>query len=173
MDNTMKDTNQLFDVFDEAGFGSRNFYPSVGNGVVVFTMGNMTTLETLKAIQHLTNVREAMINSICVVCDSCFGCTDDCPYDHENYGYIDIPEKMREACGIPDGVKIRATPVRNGKRVVLTVDGPTPDIRDVPKDMVELMLDENVCLRDLDQLIRLEIPAYDGACCSDTEEEDD
>lgn len=63
---------------------------------------------------------------------------------------------------IPQDVKIRATLDEQHDRIILSKDGPTPDIRDVPKDAREIMEMTGVCLCSLDELIRSEIPVYDG-----------
>lgn len=160
------------ELFEASGTVGHPVNISVGDGVIVILREKLTAIEAIKVFEYLANLGDSIFNSVLKRCGKCLDCEDGCSYDGESRGFIDIPPSMRKLYGIPESDKIRATLDEENERVILTKDGPTPDLRDVPEIIYNLVRCYGVCLTDLDTLIQSQIPVYDGEDCSDDEEED-
>lgn len=150
------------ELFEASGIIGHACNVAVGDGAIVIMKERMTAIEALKAFDFIKNVGSNILASIRVSCEPCQHCEGGCVYAGDELGYIDIPPLTRKLWEIPQDVKIRATLDEQHDRIILSKDGPTPDIRDVPKDAREIMEMTGVCLCSLDELIRSEIPVYDG-----------
>ncbi len=161
MKNGIDIIDRLIATFEKANLGESVCHPSTGDGVIVIMKERMTALEALKAAKYLGELMYEVFESVDTACEKCDHCVEDCDFMNKNLGFIDVPTHLREHCGIPEGTKIRATLDEDNKRIILTEDGPTPDLRDAPKDIVAYAKGMGICLADLNELIKSEIPVYD------------
>ena len=162
MNDTKNNAALPIELLDASGITGDTCNIAVGDGAIVIMKERMTAIEALKAFDFIKNVGSNMLASIRVRCEPCHHCEGGCVYAGDDLGYIDIPPVTRELWEIPQDVKIRATLDEQHDRIILSKDGPTPDIRDVPKDAREIMELSGVCLCSLDELIRSKAPVYDG-----------
>ena len=120
-------------------------------GAIVVTKSKMTAMDVINTIWSLSGIVAEMIAVISSNCDSC----DECGYcDHLcDTDSIHLPDAVLEAAGIPPGYKLAADVDDNG---TITVRPALHDydLSDVPQDLLKIFRHEQVCIRELEELLK-------------------
>lgn len=160
------------ELFEMSGIKEDACNISVGSGSLVFLKEQMTAIETMMAIKHLNEITVDMLTSLRRANDEIKRCSHDFPYVGRILGYIDIPPSIRRECGIPQDVKMRvALDAKNGPFTMME-DRPELDIRDVPKDIINLVRSTGIEIDDLVLLADSRATVYDGESYHKENEED-
>ena len=162
MKEEKKNTVLPAELFETADIYGQTCNVSVGEGSIIILNQKMTALETIKAIEHLSNVTISMLISIRKACYQCNNCEEWCSLRDEHNEYLNLPKRIRKQLEIPDDVKI--DPWRNewGDLILSTYRDSSPSLRDVPDDLFELLKQTGICFSDLEDVLRGERIIYDG-----------
>ena len=121
---------------------------------VVILKHKMTAMELIHAAHQLDELSTELVTKLALVCGSCDGCVDGCPYRDKDLGYTELPEHLRSAAGIPADAKLLAVPDADSESVIITRADYENDLRDVPPEMLDWLAEIKVCLGELEDHLK-------------------
>lgn len=161
------------DLFEASGTYGHPVNISVGDGVIVILREKLTAFDTLKAYKHISDISSDMIRSVQDACEMCIPHSNGCGNVDEGNGFYDYFELPYVIDGLLGNEKRMAIQNEARDRIASRIGQSEHSLRDVPKDILDLARMMNLCMRDLDLLIRSDIPVYDGEYRNNDDEEDD
>ena len=130
-------------------------------GVVVAFRRNMTAMELIDTIHALNRCATELFDGLVEVAGKCDGCDEQCDLTEENnFGYVFLPDELREQAGIPTGAKVTALPDQDTGTVTVMQADYEHDLSDVPPVLMELLKHRGVCLETLECLLMDEEIVY-------------
>lgn len=159
------------------GFDKQALEFHTAEDALVILKEKMTAIELVHAITALDELLLGLVTCLAGACTLCNNCGTPCkdknstPADWATncslcHGLLDdeqticLPDALLAEAGIPKDAKLEAYPDPDNGEVLVAVSGFRNDISDVPKDLLELLIQWGVCLPELDELIVLEETVY-------------
>ncbi len=130
---------------------------------VVVLQSQMTAVQLLNAAHQLQELSSELLLHLAKCCGFCTGCEEDCPYTGKlEEGYIQLPDYLREKAGIPSEAKLCACVDKEEGTVIISPAEYRHNLQDVPKELIDLFLDNELCLRELERVLMEEAIVYAG-----------
>ena len=121
------------------------------DGLIIAVQKRMTAMDLLTVAHGLIDFSASLLAGLAEKCGDCEGCDESCRYLDEDFGYVSVPEELREQADIPAGAKLEATPLRESNAILLTEAAHRYDLNDVPSQILALFADLGVCLEALEE----------------------
>ena len=132
-------------------------------GTIVAFKGRMTAMDLVSAIHALNSCAVDLLGTLVGIAGRCDGCDEDCVFDeNDNFGYVYVPEYLREQAGIPADAKVVAMPDQDTGTVTVMQADYAHDLTDVPPALMDVLKDMGVCLETLECLLMDEEIVYGG-----------
>ena len=123
----------------------------------------MTAMDLLKAAEALEDLAVELYCRLAEACGPCEDCDGECPYKDElDVSGIELPDFLRQEAGIPADAKLWAEVDEARHRVTISEADYRYDLRDLPKEILEMFADAGVCLEDLEEHLMTEDVVYGG-----------
>ena len=132
-------------------------------GAIIAFKSRMTTMDLVNTVEALNNCAVELLDVLMRLTGRCDGCVEDCVFDEDdNFGYVYVPDYLREQAGIPAGAKVTAMPDQDTGTVTVMQADYAHDLTDVPPELMDVLRDMGVCLETLEGLLREEEIVYGG-----------
>ena len=132
-------------------------------GAIVAFKSRMTAMDLVNTVEALNNCAVELLDVLMRLTGRCDGCDEDCVFDEDdNFGYVYVPDYLREQAGIPAGAKVTAMPDEDTGTVTVMQADYAHDLTDVPPALMDVLRDMGVCLETLECLLMDEEIVYGG-----------
>ena len=133
-------------------------------GAIVAFKSQMTAMELIDTIHALNRCASALFADLADTIGYCDDCDEQCGLTEENnFGYVFLPDELREQAGIPADAKVTAIPDQDTGTVTVMQADYEHDLTDVPPTLMEVFKCRGVCLETLECLLMDEEIVYGNA----------
>lgn len=119
---------------------------------------HMTAMELLRAAKSLQKLATELHVHLARVCGPCDGCDGECPF--EGGDEVELPDYLREEAGIPEKAKLWASVDEEEHTVTICEADYDYDLRDVPKEVLEMFREAGICVGELEERLMLGDAVY-------------
>lgn len=124
--------------------------------------GMMTAPELLHTISALQELEQDLCDHLIKVCGECDDCNEGfCPFSMEQEE-IKVPCKLMEASGIPKDARLVACPDPETAAIHITRAPFDADLREIPRELLEKLFDDGICMGELAERIAEGAVVYGG-----------
>ncbi|MBO4915799.1 MAG: hypothetical protein J5449_11415 [Oscillospiraceae bacterium] len=135
-------------------------YRTLPSAIVAFRR-SMTAMELIDTIHSLNRCALELFDGLVDILGKCDGCDEQCNLTEENnFGYVFLPDELREQAGIPAGAKVTVMPDQDTGTVTVMQADYEHDLSDVPSVLMQLLKYRGVCLETLECLLMDEDIVY-------------
>ena len=123
----------------------------------------MSAPELLAVIRQLSGLAEGLAVHLAEVCGPCTDCGEDCPGDDLDAlekEEVGLSERLRKELGIPEGAKLCVEVDREAGALTVSASSHRYDLRDVPEDLLDVLIEAGACLGALEKHMILEDVIY-------------
>lgn len=122
------------------------------NRAAVLLKSDMTANELLDAMNSLDRLSGDLLAALVTACGKCVGCEDECPFSPESRN-IHLPKYLLDAADIPVDAKLCAEPDPDTGCIIVSVLEPQYDLSRVPEELLDALVEYDVCLGSLCELL--------------------
>ena len=124
--------------------------------------GMMTAPELLRTISALQELEQDLCDHLIKVCGECDDCNEGfCPFSLEQEE-IKVPCELMEAAGIPRDARLVACPDPETAAINITRAPFDADLREVPRELLEKLSDDGICMGELAERVAEGAVVYGG-----------
>ena len=130
-----------------------------GEGAIVLLKEKMTAKELVDAVGSLEDLGSELLVHLRKVCGPCGSCRGGCPCLEDLDRRYEFSDSLLERAGIPKGARLE---VRAGDGELIFSEARGPGLWDVPRDLLDLFRESDICLDELDALLAGGDAVYGG-----------
>lgn len=128
----------------------------VMDDTVVILKREMSAIDIIRAINGIKRVTVELMLNLSEACGSCDDCEEDyCSYEDFDFdeGDIEIPINLLGEAGIAEDARLCGVADREKKTITIYEADYKNDLRDIPPDIMDLLVDAGICLKNLERLL--------------------
>lgn len=128
----------------------------VMDDAVVILKHQMSAIDIIRAINGIKGVTVELMLNLAEACGSCDDCEEDyCSYEDFDFdeGDIELPVNLLDEAGITEDDRLCGVADREKKTITIYEADYKNDLSDIPPDIMDLLVDAGICLKNLERLL--------------------